>query len=66
MLTKAGDKGLAILVKRSGVSYELVLQARGISFANEHLVTADPSPRDRIWKVSESWGMRFCPFCGAR
>ena len=66
LLAGAGDQGLAALVKASGTRFVLVLQARGIGFGHEHLVAADPSPRDRIWKVSESRGMRFCPFCGER
>ncbi len=44
----------------------MVLQARGLEFVDEHLVVADPSPRDRMWKVSESCGMQCCPFCGEK
>jgi len=42
----------------------LRLQARGIAYAKEHLVADDPNPRDRIWRVSTSTGLTFCPFCG--
>lgn len=66
LLSEAGAKGLAALVKKSGSQFVMVLQARGLAFADEHLVVADPSPRDRMWKVSESCGMQYCPFCGAK
>ncbi len=44
----------------------MVLQARGLEFVDEHLVFADPSLHDRMWKVSERCGMQFCPLFGEK
>gem|GEM_PF-4125807 len=66
LIENAGGAGLSALAKRSGATVVVVLQARGIPYVWEHLLAEEPDTRDRIWKISESTGMKFCPFCGAR
>ena len=66
LLHKAGEAGLSVIVTQSGDELTLTLQARGIRYENEHLLAEDPNPRDRIWKISESTGLTYCPACGTR
>jgi len=66
LLGLAGSAGLSALAWDNGSEVVLRLQARGISYSQEHLVADHPDPRDRIWRVSMSTGLTYCPFCGAR
>jgi hypothetical protein len=65
LIAMAGEAGLAALAWNNGTEVVLRLQARGIAYSKEHLVAEDPDPRDRIWRVSVSTGLTYCPFCGA-
>lgn len=60
----AGRGGLAFLVLDDGRELRMVMQSRGIPYAEEYRIADEPDPRDRIWHVSMSTGLRFCPFCG--
>lgn len=65
LIAHAGEAGLSALAWDNGVAIVLRLQARGIGYDHEHLVADDPSARDRIWRVSTSTGLTYCPFCGS-
>lgn len=64
LVGQAGQAGLSALAWDNGNEVVLRLQARGIDYSNEHLVADDPNPRDRIWRISLSTGLTYCPFCG--
>lgn len=66
LINGAGEAGLSALAWDNGSEIVLRLQARGIAHSQEHVVADEPDPRDRIWRVSMSTGLTFCPFCGAK
>jgi hypothetical protein len=62
LLSNAGQRGIAVLVRRTSDGISLMLQSRGIAFNDEPKLR--PVPMDLDINVSCSVGLRFCPFCG--
>jgi hypothetical protein len=62
LLDNAGQRGIAALVRRTPRGNKLLLQSRGIAFADEPKIR--PMAIDLSISVSCSVGLRYCPFCG--
>ena len=64
MVSCAGERGHAVVVRLNNNDIHFYLQSRGISF--DDLPKMKPINIDVIINVSAEIGLRFCPFCGHR
>jgi hypothetical protein len=62
-ITLAGERGLAILVKRiaNGLAFEF--QSRGVAYEDQSKL--HPIPIEMNINIASSVGLRYCPWCGA-
>jgi hypothetical protein len=58
----AGERGLAILVRKTSQGPVFVLQSRGIAF--EDLGKIKPTDVNIKINVSSESGLQYCPYCG--
>ena len=65
LITDAGERGLAALVKETTNSFRFVIQMRAVSFADEPKLPQEPQPlMPEHLTISASMIIRYCPFCG--
>jgi len=62
----AGERGIAVLVKKTPEGTMFVLQSRGIAFDDESKIRPMPGAPDIKIRVSCTTGLRYCPACGRR
>ncbi len=60
----AGNRGVAVLVRKTPEGIRFLLQSRGIAFDDESKI--HPMPVEININVSCEIGLQFCPFCGRR
>lgn len=67
LLQSAGERGLGALVVDVGGVLEFRLQSRGVAHRDVVSVARPNINAPERWlNVSQSTGLRFCPFCGVR
>lgn len=65
-VANAGQRGIAVLAKKTSEGVVFVQQSRGIAFDDESKIGPMPGAPDIKINVSCTMGLRFCPVCGRR
>jgi len=65
-VANAGQRGLGILIERTGTGFAFLLQSRGIAHEDESKVGPTAGAPDMLINIACQTGMAYCPWCGRR
>jgi hypothetical protein len=66
LVKNIGHRGISALIRKTAKDFRVELQWRSVEPADLEKLSASPLPLQATIRITESTGMRFCPFCGTR